>query len=108
MAPVVRGAQAVAVETVILRRRSQVAALALLDGALGVIVAPGGRLLLALAVRVENHRIAGYEVIADPARLRQLDVAALRESPRAPLQSQTAPNDAEPTSFEYLASTPRV
>ncbi|MEV6140673.1 sigma factor-like helix-turn-helix DNA-binding protein [Nocardia sp. NPDC051990] len=81
MAPVARGAQAVARETVILRRRSQVATLALVDGAVGIIVAPRGKLLLALVVRVEDHRIASYEVIADPARLRQLDIDVLPELP---------------------------
>jgi RNA polymerase sigma-70 factor (ECF subfamily) len=81
MAPVARGAQAVAGETVILRRRSQVATLALVDGAVGIIVAPRGKLLLALVVRVEDHRIASYQVIADPARLRQLDIAVLPELP---------------------------
>ncbi|WP_433684607.1 sigma-70 family RNA polymerase sigma factor [Nocardia sp. CA-119907] len=80
MALVVRGAQEVARETVILRRRSQVATLALVNGAVGIIVAPRGKLLLALAVTVEHNRIAGYEVIADPARLRGLDLAVLPES----------------------------
>ncbi|WP_433733917.1 sigma-70 family RNA polymerase sigma factor [Nocardia sp. CA-129566] len=80
MALVVRGAQEVARETVILRRRSQVATLALVNGAVGIIVAPRGKLLLALAVTVVHHRIAGYEVIADPARLRDLDLAVLPES----------------------------
>lgn len=81
MALVVRGAQEVARETVILRRRSQVATLALVNGAVGIIVAPRGKLLLALAVTVEHNRIAGYEVIADPARLRDLELAVLPESP---------------------------
>ncbi|MGW4770874.1 sigma-70 family RNA polymerase sigma factor [Nocardia sp. NPDC004278] len=79
MALVVRGAQEVARETVILRRRSQVATLALVNGAVGIIVAPRGKLLLALAVTVEHNRIAGYEVIADPFRLRDLDLAVLPE-----------------------------
>ncbi|WP_433192314.1 sigma-70 family RNA polymerase sigma factor [Nocardia sp. CA-107356] len=81
MALVARGAQTVARETVILRRRSQVATLALVNGAVGIIVAPRGNLLLALAVTVENNRIAGYEVIADPVRLAELDLAVLPELP---------------------------
>ncbi|WP_433597618.1 sigma-70 family RNA polymerase sigma factor [Nocardia sp. CA-135953] len=80
-APVARGAQAVARETVILRRRSQVATLALVDGAVGIIIAPRGKLLLALAVTVADDRIAGYEVIADPTRLRHLEIAVLPELP---------------------------
>ncbi|MFE7802443.1 sigma-70 family RNA polymerase sigma factor [Nocardia sp. NPDC057440] len=77
MALVTRGADAVAKETLVLRRRSQVAALALVNGAVGIIVAPRGQLLLALTVTVEGDRIAAYEVYADPARLRQLELAVL-------------------------------
>ncbi|MFC9435807.1 sigma-70 family RNA polymerase sigma factor [Nocardia sp. NPDC057030] len=74
---VVRGAAEVAKETVLLQRRSRVAALALVGGAVGIVVAPRGRLLLALAVTVRGGRVASYEVIADPARLRHLDLAVL-------------------------------
>ncbi|AFU01982.1 sigma-70 family RNA polymerase sigma factor [Nocardia brasiliensis] len=77
MAAIVRGAQAVARETVLLQRRSRVAALALVDGAVGLVVAPRGQLLLALVVTVRAERVAGYEVIADPARLRALDLGVL-------------------------------
>ena len=38
---------------------------------------PPGELLLALTVTVADGRIAGYDVIADPARLRGLDLALL-------------------------------
>ncbi|MEV4758918.1 sigma-70 family RNA polymerase sigma factor [Micromonospora sp. NPDC049559] len=73
----VRGARAVADGTVALAGRSRFAELALVDGAVGVVVAPRGRLLFALTFTVEGSRIAGYDVIADPARLRQLDLAVL-------------------------------
>ncbi|MEV6320704.1 sigma-70 family RNA polymerase sigma factor [Nocardia sp. NPDC051787] len=73
----VRGASAVARETVLLRRRSRLAALALVDGVVGILVAPHGRLLLALTVAVRGDRVAAYEVIADPARLRQLPITML-------------------------------
>ncbi|MEV8635538.1 sigma-70 family RNA polymerase sigma factor [Streptosporangium sp. NPDC051023] len=72
-----RGARAVAEETLVLGRRARFAAVALVNGAVGVVVAPYGRLLLALTVMVEGDRIAGYEVIADPARLCRLDLAVL-------------------------------
>lgn len=52
-------------------RRSQFAEPALVNGAVGVVVAPGGRLLLALTVTIEGKKIA------DPARLQQLDLAVL-------------------------------
>lgn len=73
----VRGARAVAEGTVLLARRSRFAELALIDGAVGVVVAPRGRLLIALTFTLEHDRIAGYEVIADPARLRRLTLAVL-------------------------------
>jgi RNA polymerase sigma factor (sigma-70 family) len=73
----VRGARAVAEGTVLLARRSQLAELALVDGEVGVVVAPRGRLLIALTFTVDNDRIAAYEVIADPARLRRLSLAVL-------------------------------
>ncbi|WP_249645552.1 sigma-70 family RNA polymerase sigma factor [Nocardia sputi] len=74
VATTVRGAASVAKETVLLRRRSQLAALALVDGRPGIVVAPHGRLRLALTVTVRADRVAGYRVIADPAQLRQLSI----------------------------------
>lgn len=71
------GARAVATETLVFGRRARWAAPALVDGAVGVVVAPGGRLVLALAVTVVGERIAAYEVIADPARLARLELAVL-------------------------------
>lgn len=73
----VRGARAVAEGTVLLAARSRDAELALVNGAVGAIVAPGGRLLIALTFTIDGDRIAGYEVIADPVRLRGLDLAVL-------------------------------
>ncbi|KIF68449.1 RNA polymerase sigma 70 [Streptomyces sp. AcH 505] len=75
--PVARGAREVAEGTVVLADRSKLAELALVDGAVGAVVAPGGRLLFALTFTVEGDRIAAYDVIADPARLRELDLAVL-------------------------------
>src|SRR5436305_5590 len=65
----VRGARAVAEETQVFGKRARFAEAALVDGAVGVVVAPRGRLRLALAVTVEGERVAAYDVIADPARL---------------------------------------
>ncbi|MEV0248352.1 sigma-70 family RNA polymerase sigma factor [Nocardia sp. NPDC050712] len=77
MAVVIRGAQAVAGETVVLQRRSQFAAIALVDGAVGILVAPHGKLALALRMTITGDRVAAYEVIADPIRLHDLDIAVL-------------------------------
>ncbi|OPG02245.1 sigma-70 family RNA polymerase sigma factor [Microbispora sp. GKU 823] len=74
---VVRGAGAVARETVVLGRRARFAEPALVDGAVGAVVAPRGRLLLALALAIEGERIAEIDVVADPVRLRALDLALL-------------------------------
>ncbi|MEU4449140.1 sigma-70 family RNA polymerase sigma factor [Actinosynnema sp. NPDC050801] len=72
----VRGAHAVATEAVLLTANARHAEPALVNGSVGIVVAPRGRLRLALTVTVRDDRIAAYEVIADPARLRQLTITA--------------------------------
>jgi hypothetical protein len=42
-----------------------------------VIVAPRGRLLMVLTFTVVQEKIVAIDAIADPARLRQLDLAVL-------------------------------
>ncbi|GAA1257543.1 sigma-70 family RNA polymerase sigma factor [Streptomyces javensis] len=74
---VARGARAVAEETAGFAPRARFAEPALVNGSVGVVVAPRGRLLLALTVTVEAGRIAAYEVIADPARLSRLELGLL-------------------------------
>jgi RNA polymerase sigma factor (sigma-70 family) len=77
-AAVVRGAREVAVEARGLSpQRARQAEPALVDGAVGAVVAPGGRLAAALVFTIADGRISAYEVIADPARLARLDVAVL-------------------------------
>lgn len=73
----IRGARAVAEQTVLLGRQARFAEPALVNGAVGVVVAPRGRLLLALTVTTRGDVASGYEVIADPVRLRRLDLATL-------------------------------
>jgi RNA polymerase sigma-70 factor (ECF subfamily) len=70
-----RGARAVAKGTVLLRERARHAAPALVDGEVGAVVAPGGRLLCVLRIEVVGERVAAYEVIAAPERLRRLKLA---------------------------------
>ena len=48
---------------------------ALVDGAIGVVVAPQGRLVRALRFTIANGRITEIEVIGNPARLGELDVS---------------------------------
>jgi RNA polymerase sigma-70 factor (ECF subfamily) len=73
----VRGAAAVAREIAAFGQNAAVAELALINGAPGLLIAPRGRLLLALAITVEGEKLTGYDLIADPARLAALDLAAL-------------------------------
>jgi RNA polymerase sigma factor (sigma-70 family) len=72
-----RGAQAVAEETRVFSRRARSARLALVDGTVGIVVAPRGRLLLALSLTIKDDKITEIDVIAAPSRLHQLDLAVL-------------------------------
>ncbi|GGT98040.1 sigma-70 family RNA polymerase sigma factor [Actinomadura citrea] len=72
---VLRGADSVAREMQLFGRRAGYAGPALVDGTIGAVVAPHGRLLLAIAITVRDGRVTGYEMIADPARLTALDLA---------------------------------
>jgi RNA polymerase sigma factor (sigma-70 family) len=77
----VRGVDAVSREIVVFGRNAAVAEPALVDGRVGLLVAPRGRLLLAITFTVADDRITGYELVADPARLAALDVALLAAEP---------------------------
>jgi len=74
---VVRGARPVAEGTVLLAARSRLAELALVNGEVGVIVAPGGRLRFALTFVIDDDKITEYTVIAAPERLSRLSVGVL-------------------------------
>jgi len=50
---------------------------ALIDGAVGVVVAPSGRLMLVLVVTIADGKITGIDVVADPERLGKLELAVL-------------------------------
>jgi len=50
---------------------------ALVNGAIGVVVAPRGRLVRALRFTIANGRITEIEVIGNPARLDELDVSVV-------------------------------
>jgi RNA polymerase sigma factor (sigma-70 family) len=76
-----RGIDAVVEETVVLGRRAAVAELALIDGDVGIVVAPRGRLLLALILTFAESRISAYDVIATPARLDRLSITLLDYEP---------------------------
>jgi len=69
-----RGAAAVADN---FKGKAQAARPALVDGALGVVVAPQGHLLLVLNLTFAGDRIAAIEVVAEPDRLEALDLSTL-------------------------------
>jgi RNA polymerase sigma factor (sigma-70 family) len=71
------GAEAVAREMVAFGGRSRYAAPALVNGTVGAVVAPHGRLLLIIAITVAGERVTGYDLIADPVRLSEVDLAVL-------------------------------
>jgi hypothetical protein len=72
----VRGALAVAKQ---FSGRAQGARPALVDGSVGIVVARRGRLFLVLNLTITGGKIAEINVVADPARLRQLDLAVLTD-----------------------------
>src|SRR5215212_8410374 len=73
----VRGVRAVAEQTLTFSRLSPFVRPALVNGAVGVVVAPRGRLLMVLGFTISGGKIVEIDAIADPERLRQLDLAVL-------------------------------
>lgn len=73
----VRGARTVAEEIVVFGRNARFAEPALINGTVGVVVAPHGRLLLVLTITIDGEQITGYELIGDPTQLQHLDLALL-------------------------------
>ena len=71
----VRGAPAVA--RMAAKGRARAARPALVNGAVGVVVAPRGRLLMVLGFTIRSSKIVGIDAIADPARLDRLDLVVL-------------------------------
>ena len=60
-----------------MRGRARAAQAALVNGAVGVVVAPRGRLMMVLDFTIRDSKIVAIDAIAEPARLRQLDLAVL-------------------------------
>jgi len=53
--------------------------LALVDGAVGIILAPGGRLERVLRFTIADGKIREVDIIVSPKRLRGLEIATLGE-----------------------------
>ena len=60
-------------------RRAVSATPALIDGGLGILVAPGGVTKIAIRVTLVAGRIAALDAVADPDVLRTLDIVALQK-----------------------------
>ena len=71
----IRGAAAVARRATLGGARA--AQPALVNGAVGVVVAPRGRLLMVLVFTISRGKIVEIDAVVDPQRLRQLDLAVL-------------------------------
>jgi RNA polymerase sigma factor (sigma-70 family) len=73
----IRGAENWAKGAIAAARGARAAQPALIDGAVGLVIAPQGRLFRALRFTLAEGKIAAVEVIGDPERLRRLDLAIL-------------------------------
>jgi RNA polymerase sigma-70 factor (ECF subfamily) len=73
----IRGAPAVARQALLFSRRARFTQPALVNGSVGMVVAPRGRLLLALGLTIADGKITEIDIIADPERLDRLDLAVL-------------------------------
>jgi RNA polymerase sigma-70 factor (ECF subfamily) len=72
-----RGASTWAKQFLALSRGLRSVQPALIDGSVGLILAPGGKLSRALTFTFSDAKVTRVEVIGDPARLRELDIAVL-------------------------------
>lgn len=71
----VRGARAVAEETKAFGRGARRGQLALIDGGPGIVVAPNGRLRVAIRIAIVDGLISAYELIGEQAELDALELA---------------------------------
>jgi len=69
-----RGAEALAKQVA---GRAQAAEAALVDGSVGIVAAPRGRLLYILRMTVRDGKIAEVDLISEPSRISRLDLTAL-------------------------------
>jgi RNA polymerase sigma factor (sigma-70 family) len=74
---VLHGAATVVQQALAASGRARFSELALVDGAVGIVMAPRGRLFLVLRFTVSSGRIVGIDIVAEPARLRRLELAVL-------------------------------
>jgi RNA polymerase sigma factor (sigma-70 family) len=73
----IRGAAAVAKGALAFTARARFTQPALVNGSVGVVVAPRGRLVGVGLLTIRRRRITEIDLVADPERLRQLELAVL-------------------------------
>jgi RNA polymerase sigma factor (sigma-70 family) len=73
-----QGAEAVA--PLAMRGRAVAARALLVNGKVGVVVAPRGHLLMVLDFTIHEGKVVAIEAIADPARVEELDLAVLEDT----------------------------
>ncbi|MGB7267168.1 MAG: sigma-70 family RNA polymerase sigma factor [Terracidiphilus sp.] len=73
----IRGAEEAARAAIQFARGAVFARPALVDGAVGVVIAPRGRLFRVLKFAFAGGKITHIDIVADPARLHMLDLAVL-------------------------------
>jgi RNA polymerase sigma factor (sigma-70 family) len=77
----IHGARAVAAQAVTFTRLAPFVRPALINGAAGVVVAAGGRALSVMGFTVAGGKIVAIDVLSDPERVADLDLATLDDSP---------------------------
>ena len=75
----VRGAQQWARQAIAFSQGARAARPALVNGAVGVVVAPRGRLFRVLEFTMAQGKIVRIDVVGDPTRLRELEIAVLAD-----------------------------
>jgi RNA polymerase sigma-70 factor (ECF subfamily) len=73
----IRGARNWAQGAVAFSQAVRFAQPALVDGSVGIVIAPHGKLSRVLRFTIANEKIVQAEIIAEPARLRELELAVL-------------------------------
>jgi RNA polymerase sigma-70 factor (ECF subfamily) len=73
----IHGARKWAQQAVAFTRFARFVQLALIDGRVALILAPGGRLSSVLQFTATNGKIVGVDIVSEPARLRDLDLRIL-------------------------------
>ncbi|HET8549881.1 MAG TPA: sigma-70 family RNA polymerase sigma factor [Bryobacteraceae bacterium] len=73
----IHGARAWAKGAIAFAQAARLARPALVDGDVGLVVAPRGRLFRVLRFTIADGKITAVDIVADPARLSELDLAVL-------------------------------